>query len=310
MERKTALVTGGSGYIGSHLAKKLKREGWEVIIIDLVAPTHKYYDTYLVYDLKSIKLFEKVLCLFEFDAVFHLAARIEVGLSKEQAIDFWLNNVGATINLLSAMKKSNTNNIIFASSAAVYKPLKYSLHENYETAKNSVYGSTKLACENAIQDSGLNYINLRFFNVAGADHEGELKENHKVKTHLIPLLIKNKDDFKVFGDDFDTDDGTCVRDYVHVDDVADACICAYNCLESKTRVKGTFNIGSGKPSSVIDIIETFEDFTNTRIKYKIVERRDGDPDILVANISMAKRWLNWSPKYKLSDIILDATLDN
>ena len=123
------------------------------------------------------------------------------------------------------------------------------------------------------------------------------------------MLIKNKDDFKVFGDDFDTDDGTCVRDYVHVDDVADACICAYDCLAEGNRTKGSFNIGSGKPSSVIDVIELFEDLTNTRIKYTIAERRDGDPDILVANISMAKRLLNWSPKYKLYDIILDATVD-
>jgi UDP-glucose 4-epimerase len=299
MVGKRALVTGGAGYLGSHLAKKLKENEFEVHILDLEHPKHEYFDRYF-----SIDIREDLSQIFEYnkyDIVYHLAGRIEVGLSKLEPTEFWDVNVAGTVNLLNTMKKYNSKNIVFSSTAAVYLANSSHIKEYGMKTNNSVYGKTKRACEEAIEDSGLNHVIFRFFNLAGADESSLIGENHKPETHLIPNLLR-KNNPVIFGDDYSTHDGTCVRDYVHVNDVADACLKAYNylSLDNKSII---LNLGSGEGNSVLDVINEIELVLNKKIHYTLQERREGDPAFLVADINLAREILNWTPNYSLGDII-------
>ena len=235
------------------------------------------------------------------DAVFHLAGRIEVGLSAKDPTKFWEINVGGTLVVLDAMKSYGCDTIFFSSTAGVYWCGNIPVPEDECTTDNSVYSNTKLACERAIEDSGLNYVIFRYFNLAGADNE--MGENHDPETHLIPSILRNLNNVEIFGNDYRTPDGTCVRDYVHVLDVVDAHIAALNLPDVRCEL---INLGSGVGFSNLEIVQTIEKITGEKVNYKIGPRREGDPDFLVANIDLAKELLNYEPKHDIESIIKTA----
>ena len=305
MENKTALITGGTGYLGSHLSKALKRAGWKTFVYDKVKPKHNYADMCEVADIRDRNSLENVFRKVKFDTVFHLAGRIEVGNSFEEPTEFWDVNTGGTATLLNMMKKYNVEKIVYSSTAGVYLSGGLAIPETECTTNNHVYGNTKLASEYAIEDSGLKYIIFRYFNLAGADEDGEMGEDHEPETHLIPQILTNLNNFKMFGDDYNTPDGTCIRDYVHVADVADAHILAANYLEENVESQ-IVNLGTGKGHSILEIISLIESCLNLKVNYTVLPRRKGDPDRLVANVKCASELLNFKCKYDIMDIIKTA----
>ena len=305
MEIRTALITGGAGYLGSHLSKALKKAGWRTFVYDKVKPTHNYADVCEVADIRDKESLENVFRKVKFDTVFHLAARIEVDKSFEEPTEFWEVNTGGTVILLNLMKKYDVKKIVYSSTAGAYLSSHIQIPEEGCTTNNHVYGNTKLAAEHAIKDSGLKYIIFRYFNLAGADKDGEMGEDHEPEKHLIPQIFKNLNNFKVFGNDYLTNDGTCIRDYVHVADVADAHILAANYLDENTSSE-IVNLGTGKGHSILDIISIIESKLKVKVNYTIVPRREGDPDSLVANINFASKLLNFKCKYDIIDIIKTA----
>lgn len=301
-KRKTALVTGGSGYLGSHLSKALKIDGWNVVNYDIVKPTHEYCDLYVDGDIRDQYEIKKLFDRIQVDTVFHLAGRIEVGESKIHPTEFWHVNVGGTSNLLNSMSYWGVKNIVFSSSAGVYSAGPNALSESSALAHNNPYSNTKMACEQAIQDSGLNYIIFRYFNLAGADPAGELGECHKPETHLIPRIFQNLNNFTVNGNDYNTLDGTCIRDYIHVSDVADAHLYGAYYLRDGGKSK-ILNLGTGKGYSILEIIQLVEKITGEKVNFKFLPRREGDPDCLIADASLAEKVLTFRPNYDIVDII-------
>ena len=200
---------------------------------------------------------------------------------------------------------SDLKNIIFSSTAAVYKAQNIPIIEDSEKANNSPYGNSKLCAEMAIQDSGLNYLIFRYFNLTGADPDGEFGEDHEPETHLVPQIIKNLNNFQLNGNDYNTPDGTCVRDYVHVSDVAEAHVNAANYLQEGNK-SIIVNLGTGQGQSILQMLNALEQITNQKIAYTVNPRRSGDADSLVADITLAKNVLNYSPKYNMFDILKTA----
>lgn len=300
---KKILITGGAGYLGSHLAKQLKNMGNTIHIIDIKLPHHPFWDKFYHLDIRDD--LSKVFELTDYDIVYHFAGRIEVELSNIESEEFRSVNVGGTINILTHMKKYNVKNIVFASTAAVYQSSDSPLSELSPIHTSSVYGETKVLCEDAIKKSDIKYVIFRFFNLAGADKSGIIGENHNPETHLIPNIIRNPDKFSVYGNTYNTPDGTCVRDYVHVNDVARACVYAMKHL-LKLNYPATLNLGSGTGNSVLEVIKSVEKEIKSKIKYTIKDKRDGDPAYLVAKIDLAEIVLYWKPEYTLQDIIKDA----
>jgi UDP-glucose 4-epimerase len=278
----------------------LKKEGWDVILYDIKPPLHTYCDTIIIDDILNRNMVQTVFQNNKIDVVFHLAGRIEVGLSFEEPTKFWEVNVGGTLIVLDAMKNHGCDTIFFSSTAGVYFCGRIPVDEDECTIDNSVYSNTKLCCERAIEDSGLNFVIFRYFNLAGADDD--LGENHEPETHLIPLILGNLNNVTINGDDYSTPDGTCVRDYVHVLDVVDAHIEALNLEEKNILV----NLGSGVGYSNLEVVQTIEKITGEKVNYKIGPRREGDPDFLVANINLAKKLLNYEPKHDIESIIKTA----
>lgn len=300
---KTALITGVSGYLGSHLAKALKKANWKVVGIDKRHTANQYVDLFQpcdVTDLDSLSIiFERV----KIDTVFHLAGRIEVCESNKTPIDFYHNNVTGTINVLNAMRHYDIKNIIYSSTAGVYKSKDYSLSETGEVnPMNNPYAGSKYSAELAIQQSGLNHIIFRYFNLAGADPDGEFGEDHEPETHLIPRILQNLNKFEIYGNDYDTEDGTCIRDYVHVSDIADAHVLAADYLNNGKK-SNTINLGTGKGYSVKQIVDMIGEVAKRPIGYTYQPRRPGDPAHLVANINLAKKLLTYSPKHDILSII-------
>ena len=302
---RTALITGGSGYLGSHLSKKLKQQGWKVIILDIKEPTHSYVDAFYCGDIRRKYFLESIFQNHFVDVVFHLAGRIEVGESVKYPTEFWDVNVGGTVNVLNVMKNYGVNKIIFSSTAGVYWAGAIQIPEDECTTSNNPYSNSKMSCEYAIEDSGLNYVIFRYFNLAGADPDGEMGESNEPETHLIPRILQNLNTVEVYGNDYDTPDGTCIRDYVHVCDVVDAHLEAVKYLDNSGE-SGIFNLGSGVGYSVLDVIKTVEKISSKKVKYNIVPRRKGDPNHLVADITKAKTILNFNPKHDISSIIKSA----
>ena len=303
MENKTALVTGGAGYLGSVVSKHLKRQGWRVVCFDIKKPKHKYYDIYEQGDIRNKGDLDYLFRQVKIDVVFHFAGRIEVGDSMQNPCEFWEVNVGGTTTLLNVMKKYGIEYILFSSTAGVYWPKKDKLTEDDCIVDNHVYGNTKIACENAIRDSGIKHIIFRYFNLAGA--ENDVGENHEPETHLIPRILQNLNNFELYGNDFDTPDGTCIRDYVHVSDVAEAHITGLNYL-LKGGNSETMNLGTGQGHSNLDILLTISKELKLDIKYDTLPRRQGDPDCLVADITLAQNLLKYQPKHDILSIIKTA----
>ena len=309
---KTALVTGGSGYLGSHLCKYLKQSGWSVVAIDIVRPKHFYYDVFQYVDVRNHEIINYLFLKTKIDAVFHMAGRIEIGESVKNPTEFWEVNTGGTCTILNAMKKHGVKYFVYSSTAGVYKPdrinnlfdIPISEMDNV-TFDHNPYSASKLASENAIKQSGINYMIFRYFNLAGADEELDIGENHEPETHLIPRIFQNLNNFELYGDDYDTEDGSCVRDYVHVTDVAKAHITGLEYLMSGGQ-SVLMNLGTGKGHSNLEIINLIKNKLNLPVKYTVVSRRQGDPDSLVADINLAQKVLNFKPRYDIMDILQTA----
>jgi len=303
---KTALITGAAGYLGSHLAKSLKKSGWKVIGFGHKRHTmNPYLDMMFYGDIRDQEILDELFSRVKIDVVFHLAARIEAGISFEEPTEFYSVNTGGTTILLNCMNRAKVKNIVFSSTAAVYKGKNSPIKEDDEKTNNSPYGYSKLCAESAIQDSGINYVIFRYFNLTGADPDGEFGEAHEPETHLIPRLLQNLNNFEVNGNDYDTVDGTCVRDYIHVVDVADAHSTAAEYLLNNNE-SIILNLGTGKGKSIVEIITQLENITGKKINYTIKPRRSGDAPSLVADVTLAEKVLNFVPKHDIISILKTA----
>lgn len=311
------LVTGGAGYIGSHTVRLLLKEGYEVTILDNLANGHKESIpdevTFVNLDLEEKVVLSKLFKHNNFDAVMHFAAFIEAGLSMEEPQKFFKNNCINGMNLLSVMLQNNVKKIIFSSTAAVYgNPKEVPIKEDHPLQPVNHYGRTKLIFEQMLhmfkETYDLEYISLRYFNAAGADLSGEIGEDHDPETHLIPLVLKTAlgqfGYIKIFGTDYDTKDGTCIRDYIHVNDLADAHILTLKKLlkEGKSDI---YNLGNGKGFSVKEVIQSAEKVVGKDIPQKVCDRREGDPPVLVADSEKIKKDLGWNPKYTSIEKIIE-----
>jgi len=304
---RTALVTGGAGYLGSHLAKALKKAGYKTICFDIKAPRNMiYWDRAILGDIRE-SILERPFKSETIDVVFHLAGRIEVGESVEHPELFWDVNVGGTTNLLQLMREHNVRNIVYSSTAGLYRSAGTDLSEKDDIAENNPYANSKYAAECAIRNSTMNHIIFRFFNLAGADPDGEMGERHNPETHLIPVMFENLNNFVINGSDYRTPDGTCIRDYVHVSDVADAHVAAADYMQTRMANQPTlFNLGTGKGHSVLEVIQTATEELGISIVGNIGQKREGDPPRLVAIIDLAKKHLKFKPKHDLKSILRTA----
>ncbi|ADY74008.1 UDP-glucose 4-epimerase [Desulfurobacterium thermolithotrophum DSM 11699] len=302
------LVTGGAGYIGSHVVKALGEKGYKVLVVDNLSKGHKeavLYGKLVVADLEDKNTLDVIFKEFRPDAVMHFAAFIEVAQSLREPLKYYKNNTVNTINLLEVMLKNGVNKFIFSSTAAVYgNPEKVPIPEIEPIKPINPYGQSKAFVEKVLQDFdksyGLKYVSLRYFNAAGADPEGRIGESHDPETHLIPLILKTakgeKESIKIFGTDYPTPDGTCIRDYIHVDDLAEAHILALEYLLNGGSSE-VFNCGYGHGFSVREVIDTARKVTGIDFKVEETERRPGDPAILVADSSKLRKVLDWKPKF-------------
>ena len=304
---RTALITGGAGYLGSHLAKALKKAGYKTICFDIKAPRNMiYWDRAILGDIRDLIL-ERPFKSETIDVVFHLAGRIEVGESVEHPELFWDVNVGGTTNLLQLMREYNVRNIVYSSTAGLYHSTGTDLSEKDQIAENNPYANSKYAAECAIRNSTMNHIIFRFFNLAGADPDGEMGEMHNPETHLIPVMLENLNNFVINGKDYRTPDGTCIRDYVHVSDVADAHVAADNYMQTRMANGPTlFNLGTGKGHSVLEVIQAATEELKIPINYTFGQKREGDPPRLVAITDLAKKHLKFKPKHDLKSILRTA----
>ena len=303
MERKTALITGCAGYLGSHLAKSLKQSGWNVVGVGHKRHTTNHYIDIMHYaDTRNFDELDFIFSRVKVDVVFHLAARIEAGISFEEPIEFYSVNTGGALTVMRVMEKHGVKNIVFSSTAAVYKAKNEPIREDDPKHNNSPYGNAKLFAEEAIKASGLNYVIFRYFNLTGADPDGEFGEAHEPETHLIPRLLQNLNNFTINGNDYNTPDGTCIRDYVHVTDIAEA-----HSNAGKYLLNGgestVMNLGTGQGLSILQIITKLEEVTGQKVNYTVQPRRSGDADSLIADISLAKEVLNYRPKYDIMTIL-------
>ncbi|MBN8413399.1 UDP-glucose 4-epimerase GalE [Halomonas litopenaei] len=313
------LVVGGAGYIGSHMVKRLRRSGYAVTVLDNLSRGHRdaVMDAELmVGDLGDSALLDRLLASQAFDVVMHFAALIEVGESVRDPAAFYHNNVMKSLVLLDAMVRHDISRLVFSSTAAVYGvPGEGDLDESRDCNPINPYGNTKHLVERALEDYRLAYgmrsICLRYFNAAGADPEGVLGERHDPETHLIPLVLQaasgRRSQIQVFGDDYPTADGSCIRDFVHVED-----LCRAHELALERLLAGgsseTFNLGCGVGYSVFELIRTAEEVSGRKIETSICPRRPGDPARLVASICKAQEVLGWAPTYDLRDILTHAWL--
>lgn len=310
------LVLGGAGYIGSHTALELIKKGHEVIVVDnLVTGYEKAIPDKAVFYQGDIRNFDFLDNLFKkerIDAVIHFAAYSLVGESVTNPLKYYDNNLYGTKVLLEAMIKNNVNKIVFSSTAATYgEPENIPILESDRTCPTNPYGETKLAMEKmfhwASKAHGLSYVSLRYFNACGADATGQIGEAHNPESHLIPLVLQvpngKRESVSIYGTDYDTPDGTCIRDYIHVTDLAEAHILAVEYLANGGE-SDIFNLGNGVGYSVREVIETARNVTGHPIPATEVPRRAGDPARLVASGEKAKRVLGWEPKIKQLDEII------
>lgn len=310
---RTALVTGGAGYLGSHLAKALKKAGYKTVCFDFMHPKNKkYWDNHTIGDIRNLDDLYETFELqringINFDVVFHLAGLIEVGESVHKPEKYWQVNVGGTTNLLQIMREFDVRNIVYSSTAGLYRSSGTDLSEKDQIDNNNPYANSKYAAECAIRDSTLNHIIFRFFNLAGADPDGEMGELHDPESHLIPLMFENLNNFVINGNDYRTPDGTCIRDYVHVSDVADAHVAAAKYMQTRmANQPNLFNLGTGTGHSVLEVIQTAVKELNISINYTFGQKREGDPPRLVAIPDLSKKYLKFKPKHDLKSILQTA----
>ena len=310
------LVTGGAGYIGSHTAYLLRRHEYEVEVVDDLSRGHERNvgpGGFHRVTLSDTDALTRILQAKTFDAVIHFAAFIAVGESVAMPALYFQNNVSGSISLLTAMQRAGVQRMVFSSTAAVYgNPQKVPIPEDAPYAPVNPYGESKVMIEKALQwldRTGLRSVCLRYFNACGAEPGSGLGELHDPETHLIPLLFRAITTGKpvtIFGDDYATPDGTCIRDYVHVSDLAEAHILALESL-LKGGASARLNVGTGVGHSVLEVMRAVEEVTGRKVPHQIGPRREGDPAELVANSGRLKRDLGWKPRYTdLKDIVRTA----
>ena len=312
------LIIGGAGYIGSHTAYLLTQQQYQVIIIDKYIHEQHFdpsWATIIKKDCADVEVLNEIFSSYNVEAVMHFAAFIEVGQSVKDPARFYENNVSKTITLLQTMLAHGVKKFIFSSSCAVYGSPQYlPLTEDHPKNPISPYGKTKVMVETILEDManayGLQYVSLRYFNAAGALPEEQLGEQHQPESHIIPLLLRaalNHTPFSVFGSDYDTKDGTAIRDYLHVLDIAQAHLCALNHLNNGNP-SDCFNLGTGHGFSVKQMLDAVQCICHTPINTRWEKQRAGDPPILVADPSKAQNILDWQPRYSDLDFIIKSAL--
>ena len=312
------LIPGGAGYIGSHMVRYAQEHGHEVVVLDDFSTGHEW----AVKDCEILRVnlldqdkLSQLLMGRHFDGVIHFAAKSLVGESVKKPDMYYRNNVVGTLNLVNEMLNNDVNNLVFSSTAAIFgNPVTDKIAEDHPKNPINPYGQSKLMVENMLQDiclaNGFNATCLRYFNAAGAHESGEIGEAHDPETHLIPNVLKaalsNESSLKVFGDDYPTPDGTCMRDYVHVTDLAQAHLLGLEYMQDKKGFSA-FNLGNGDGFSVLEVIKGCEKIADTKISFQLDGRREGDPAVLVSENKFAFHELGWCPRYNdISDILKSA----
>ena len=302
------LVCGGAGYIGSHMAQWLAGHGHQVTVLDNLSTGHRQavrWGELVEADLLDPASLERAFSGRRFDAVMHFCARSLVGESVQQPYDYYANNVSGTLNLLEAMRRHEVQRLVFSSTAAVFgDPVSALIDEDHPRAPINPYGASKLMVERILVDAasayGLRSTALRYFNAAGALPKYGIGEAHACETHLIPNVLKSvlgaQASLKVFGEDYPTPDGTCVRDYVHVQDLAQAHALALDYMDAHPGAHA-FNLGNGRGFSVREVIATAGEVAGQAIPYEVAPRREGDPAVLVASSQRARELLGWTPAW-------------
>ena len=310
------LVVGGAGYIGSHMLKYLAQHGCDVTTFDNLSTGYRdsvHFGSFIQGDLADKKTLINTLTDSRFEAVMHFASFIQVGESVSAPAKYYQNNLINTLNLMDAMVETGTNNLIFSSTAAIFgEPQFVPIGEAHPQQPINPYGRTKLMVEQVLKDYDLAYglrsICLRYFNAAGADPEGLLGERHEPETHLIPLILQaasgRRPHISVFGRDYDTPDGTCIRDYIHIVDLCQAHWLALSSLTAG-ETSQAYNLGNGEGFSVQQVIDAAQRVTGKKFEIQETKRRLGDPARLIADSSEIRKKLNWQPKYPEIDTIIN-----
>ncbi len=312
------LVVGGAGYIGSHMCKYLVGNGYTPVVLDNLVYGHREavrWGPFIEGSMENKVLLDKIFQEYEIAAVMHFAAFAYVGESATNPGKYYSNNVAATISLLEAMRDWHVSNFIFSSTCSTYgEPMEIPITEEHTQSPVNPYGRSKLMVEQILDDYqgayGINSISLRYFNAAGADPDGEIGEDHDPETHLIPLVLQTalgkREKVSIFGDDYPTKDGTCVRDYIHINDLAQAHLLALEKLLNGTS-GGKYNLGNGDGYSVKQVIDVARKVTGKNIPSEIAGRRLGDPAILIGSSEKAIRELGWKPQFgNIEEIIATA----
>lgn len=310
----TVLVTGGAGYIGSHAAKALSRAGYRVVVLDNLSGGHGAavrYGDFVEGDIGDVATVRAALKRHDPFAVLHFAAFLDVSESTRDPLRYYRNNVVGALGLLEAMIAEGVRYFVFSSTCAIYgDPVETPIWETHPQKPINAYGETKLAVERALphleRAHDLRWVALRYFNAAGADPDGELGEDHSPEIHLVPRAIAaagGTADLQVFGDDYPTPDGTCLRDYVHVADLADAHVRALEAMVETGRSE-VYNLGTGRPHSVREVIDAVARVTGRRVPWTLAPRRPGDPAVLYAAPRKAQAELDWTPRFPDLDPIV------
>ena len=314
------LVTGGAGYIGSHTIKELLRDGREVVALDNLSVGHRELvlcREFVHGDLSNAALLRDTFQRYPIQAVIHFAAHTSVPESVENPAKYYQNNVVCGLTLLDAMVAAGVKTIVFSSSAAVYgDPVRVPIPEDHPKEPKNPYGRTKLIFEGVLHDygvaHGLRHVSLRYFNAAGSDPEGEIGECHDPETHLIPIVLEaaigKRSQVQIFGTDYETKDGTAIRDYIHVADLARAHVLSLRALE-EGRAAPAYNLGTGHGHTVREVVEACRKASGREIRAVEAPRRAGDPAALVADPSRAKGDLGWEPQFASLDLIVDTAWD-
>lgn len=315
--KRQVLVCGGAGYIGSHVVRGLLEKGYGVVVLDNLSTGHRAAvpeeAAFEQCDIRNAAELERVFLRHQIDCVMHFCANSLVGESMEKPIEYYDNNVGGTLCLLRAMINNDIRHFIFSSTAATYgEPEKVPIEEDMPKNPTNTYGATKLAVEEMLKwmetAYGLRYKVFRYFNASGAHPDGTIGEDHAPETHLIPLILKTaqgiRDKIYVFGDDYPTADGSCIRDYIHVMDIAEAHILGMEDLFAH-ETSDVYNLGNGSGFSVFEVIEKVKAVTGKAFTVEVAERRAGDPAVLIASAEKAREKLGWTPKYSSLENIIE-----
>jgi len=310
------LIVGGAGYIGSYMCKYLSKNGYNPIVLDNLIYGHKEavkWGVFIEGSIADSTLLDQIFRKYQIIAVMHFAAFCYVGESVTEPLKYYQNNLSNTITLLNCMVKNNVLNLVFSSSCAIFGESDgLPITENQKKNPINPYGKSKLMVEKILDDLNkaynLNYVCLRYFNAAGADPDIEVGEDHIPETHIIPLVLQTalgkKDSITIFGDDYSTKDGTCIRDYIHIVDLAQAHLLSLERLLNH-KLSANYNLGSGTGYSVMEILELACKITNKKISYRIFKRREGDPAVLISSNEKVFNELGWEPKFGDIETIIE-----